>query len=181
MACSRSIDSKSLGIRQENKQRVFRGCATQHFGGNSNRRPLSALEWHLQSIASLISWKFLSDLFLLVRSNSEIFFSKISFQYVLLFRRILKSWMFLLKVKRDEFIDRRRSTSPFTNPFFAPNEWHRRFTSTNKYSSIRPKRGTGVTLVQALNFSKLLFVQSIVLHYIVLYCNCEQNFGNYLL
>ena len=70
--------------------------------------------------------------------------------------------MFLLKVERDEFIDRRRSTSPFTNPFFAPGEWHRRFTGTNKYSSVRPKRylrGTGVTLVQAWNFSTLLFVQ----------------------
>ena len=48
------------------------------------------------------------------------FFSKNSFGYPLFFRRVLKLCMFLLNVECDEFVLRRRSASPFMNPFFTP-------------------------------------------------------------
>ena len=47
-------------------------------------------------------------------------FYKNSFGYPLFFRRVLKLCMFLLNVECDEFVLRRRSASPFMNPFFAP-------------------------------------------------------------
>ena len=47
------------------------------------------------------------------------FFSRNSFGYPLFFRRVLKL-MFLLNVECDEFVLRRRSASPFMNPFFTP-------------------------------------------------------------
>ena len=49
-----------------------------------------------------------------------IFSSKNSFGYPLFFRRVLKLCLFLLNVECDEFVLRRRSVSPFMNPFFTP-------------------------------------------------------------
>ena len=48
------------------------------------------------------------------------FFSK----KFIFFRRVLKLCMFLLNVECDEFVIRRRSASPFRNPFFTPGGRH---------------------------------------------------------
>ena len=47
-------------------------------------------------------------------------FSKNSFGYPLLFRRVLILCMSFLNVEYVEFVLRRRSASPFMNPFFTP-------------------------------------------------------------
>ena len=60
------------------------------------------------------------DLFLSLKLTSKRCFSKNSFGYPLFFRRVLELCMFLLNVECDEFVLRRRSASPFMNPFFTP-------------------------------------------------------------
>ena len=60
---------------------------------------------------------FSSDLSLSVKLSSDRIFSEIFFGYPLFFRRVLKLCMLLLNVKTDEFVLRRRSLSPFINPF----------------------------------------------------------------
>ena len=67
---------------------------------------------------------FARDLFLSLKLTSKRCFSKNSFGYPLFFRRVLKLCMFLLNVECDEFVLRRRSASPFMNPFFTPGGWH---------------------------------------------------------
>ena len=56
----------------------------------------------------------------LSKLTSKRCFSKNSFGHPLFFRRVLKLCMFLLNVKCDEFVLRRRSAPPFMNPFFGP-------------------------------------------------------------
>ena len=58
--------------------------------------------------------------FSILKLTSKRCFSKNSFGYPLFFRRVLKLCMFLLNVACDEFVLRRRSASPFMNPFFTP-------------------------------------------------------------
>ena len=63
---------------------------------------------------------FQGTVFLSLKLTSKRCFSKNSFGYPLFFRRVLKLCMFLLNVECDEFVFRRRSASPFMNPFFTP-------------------------------------------------------------
>ena len=60
---------------------------------------------------------FSSDLSLSVKLSSDRIFSENFFWYPLFFRRVLKLCMLLLNVKTDEFVLKRRSLSPFMNPF----------------------------------------------------------------
>ena len=63
---------------------------------------------------------FSSHLSLFVKLTSDSIFFENLFGYPLFFRRILKLCMLLLNVKTDEFVLRRRSASPFMNPFLTP-------------------------------------------------------------
>ena len=63
---------------------------------------------------------FSSDLSLSVKLTSDRNFSENLFGYPLFFRRVLKLCMLLLNVTIEEFVLRRRSASPFMNPFLTP-------------------------------------------------------------
>ena len=63
---------------------------------------------------------FSSDLSLSVKLTTHRIFSENLFGYPVFFRRVLKLGMLLLNVKTDEFVLRRRSASPFMNPFLTP-------------------------------------------------------------
>ena len=60
-----------------------------------------------------------TDLSLLVKLTSEIYLrylSKISSEYPLFFKHILKICSFLPRLEREKFVLRKRSASPFRNP-----------------------------------------------------------------
>ena len=63
-------------------------------------------------------------LFLSLKFTSKRCFSKNSFEYPPFFWRVLKLCMSLLNVECDEFVLRRRTASPFMNPFFTSGGWH---------------------------------------------------------
>ena len=63
---------------------------------------------------------FSSDVSLFVKLTSDRNFSENLFGYPLFFRRVLKFCMLVLNVTTDEFVLRRRSASPFMNPFLTP-------------------------------------------------------------